>query len=155
MATPGGVKSWLPWGEATFIEYEMGEWLAAFSPKFLELPFGIELENFIVECNEGRDSLAMWTSKIRLEDFHRGFVGDRNVWMNHPTWYQGWKIAQASWNPGDLKQSTLQVKRELAWVMALTWSGASLVVLGIATMFYGPLIAKKSAFAIKKANAVQ
>ena len=38
--------------------------------------------------------------------------------MNHPTWYHGWKIAQASWNPGDLQQSTLQVKREPAWVTA-------------------------------------
>lgn len=82
-------------------------------------------------------------------------MGDRNVWMNHPTWYRGWKIARASWNPGDLKQSTLQVKREPAWVTALTWSGACLVVLGIATMFYSPSIAKKSAFLIKKANAVQ
>ncbi len=141
--TPGGVKSWLPWGEPTVIEDEKGEWLAAFSPKFLPLPFAIKLEDFIVERNEGSDSVAMWTSKIRLLDPHEGFVGDRDVWMNHPTWYRGWKIAQASWNPGDLKQSTLQVKREPAWVTALTWTGSGLLILGIATMFYGPLIAKK------------
>lgn len=144
--TPGGAKSWLPWGEPTVIEDEMGEWLAAFSPKFLELPFTIKLEDFIVDRNEGSDSVAMWTSKIHLEDFHGGMVSDRDVWMNHPTWYRGWKIAQASWNPGDLKQSTLQVKREPAWVTALTWTGSALVVLGIGTMFYGPLIVKKLRF---------
>lgn len=141
--TPGGVKSWLPWGEPTVIEDEKGEWLAAFSPKFFQLPFTIKLEDFIVDRNEGSESVAMWTSKIHLEDFHRGFVGDRDVWMNHPTWYRGWKIAQASWNPGDLKQSTLQVKREPAWVTALTWTGSGLLVLGISTIFYGPLIAKR------------
>ena len=48
-----------------------------------------------------------------------------------------------------------KLKREPAWVTALTWTGSALVVLGIATMFYGPSIAKKSAFAIRKANAVQ
>lgn len=141
--TPGGVKSWLPWGEPKVIEDEKGEWLAAFSPKFLSLPFAIKLEDFIVERNEGSNSVAMWTSKIRLLDPHEEFVGDRDVWMNHPTWYRGWKIAQASWNPGDLKQSTLQVKREPTWVTALTWTGSGLLVLGIATMFYGPLIAKR------------
>ncbi|MEB3342079.1 cytochrome c biogenesis protein ResB [Okeania sp.] len=141
--TPGGKKSWLSWGEPTVIEDKMGEWLAAFSPKFLELPFAIKLEDFIVERNEGSDSVAMWTSKIRLEDFHEGLVSDRDVWMNHPTWYKGWKIAQASWNPGDLNQSTLQVKREPAWVTALTWTGSGLLVLGIGTMFYGPIIANK------------
>ena len=55
----------------------------------------------------------------------------------------GWKIAQASWNPGDLKQSTLQVKREPAWVTATTWLGSLLVVIGIAVIFYAPALTKK------------
>ena len=63
--------------------------------------------------------------------------------MNHPTWFNGWKLAQASWNPGDLQQSTLQLKREPWWVTALTWLGSLLVVSGIGTMFYGPGLMKK------------
>jgi len=140
---PSGTQTWLPWGEPTVVEDANEEWLAAFSPKLLQLPFAIKLEDFIVERNEGSESVAMWTSQIRISDPHDGFSEQRQVWMNHPTWYKGWKIAQASWNPGDLQQSTLQVKREPAWVTALTWSGSGLVVLGIAVMFYGPILARK------------
>ena len=108
-----------------------------------ELPFAVKLEDFIVDRNEGSQSVAMWTSKITIADQQNNILEDRDVWMNHPTWYQGWKIAQASWNPGDLSQSTLQVKREPAWVTALTWLGSGLVILGIAIMFYAPTLTRK------------
>ena len=140
--TPSGRETWLPWGEPTTIEEPDGEIYASFSPKLLTLPFGVKLEDFIVERNEGSQSVAMWTSKIRIEDPINGLSEKRNVWMNHPTWYHGWKIAQASWNPGDLQQSTLQVKREPTWVTMLTWLGSGLVVIGIAVMFYGPKLIK-------------
>ncbi len=35
------------------------------------------------------------------------------------------------------------MKREPAWVTALTWSGSVLVVLGIGVMFYAPALSKK------------
>ena len=135
--TNTGQQQWLTWGQPTTIDGPEGEILAAFMPKVLDLPFAIALEDFIVERNEGTDSVAMWTSKIRIEDTQNHTAESRKVWMNHPTWYKGWKIAQASWNPGDLSQSTLQVKREPIWVTALTWTGSALVVLGITVMFYG------------------
>ncbi len=137
VATPSGDRHWLPWNEPTALETAEGEIYAAFGPQLLELPFQVALEDFIVERNEGSESVAMWTSQVRLEDPARGEALQRTVWMNHPTWYRGWKLAQASWNPGDLQQSTLQVKREPAWVTVLTFGGAGLVVAGIATMFYG------------------
>jgi hypothetical protein len=156
--TATGEQAWLPYGEPTAIALNSfpadsanaadpensftdsdsnSEILAAFAPKMLQLPFVIKLEDFIIDRNEGTDSVAMWTSKIRIANPFTGESSDRQVWMNHPTWYRGWKLAQASWNPGDLRQSTLQVKREPAWVTALTWSGSALVVLGIGVMFYG------------------
>ncbi len=131
-------KTWLPWGEAKTIPTPEGEAFAAFGPKLIQLPFQIALEDFIIDRNEGDDSIAMWTSKIRIEDPEQGIVTQRNVWMNHPTWYKGWKIAQASWDPNDLQQSTLQVKREPVWVTSLTWSGSAFIVLGIIIMFYAP-----------------
>lgn len=136
--TSSGQETWLPWGETSTIENGKNLIYATFSPKLFEIPFGIKLEDFIVDRNEGSQSVAMWTSKIRIEDYSNGNNEQRKVWMNHPTWYKGWKIAQASWNPGDLQQSTLQVKREPAWVSALTWIGSALVVLGIGVMFYLP-----------------
>lgn len=136
-------KQWLQWGEPTTINTSKGKVYVAFSPNLKELPFAIQLDDFIVERNEGSQSVAMWTSKITIKNSETGEEIQRNVWMNHPTWYKGWKIAQASWNPGDLKQSTLQIKREPMWVTALTFGGSGLVVLGIGVMFYGRAIAQK------------
>lgn len=140
--TKSGRETWLPWGEASAIDDGENTIYAAFSPKLFQIPFGIKLEDFIVDRNEGSQSVAMWTSKIRIEDPINNNVEQCKVWMNHPTWYKGWKIAQASWNPGDLQQSTLQVKREPAWVTALTWIGSGLVILGISVMFYAPKISR-------------
>ena len=141
--TETGKETWIPWAEPTVIEDGDNEIYAAFTPKLLQIPFGVKLEDFIVERNEGSESVAMWTSKIRIDDATTNQSEERKVWMNHPTWYKGWKLAQASWNPGDLKQSTLQVKREPAWVTATTWLGSILVVVGIAVIFYAPALTKK------------
>ena len=141
--TEPGSETWLPWGEAGAIQDGDRLIYAAFSPKTYQIPFKVKLEDFIVDRNEGSESVAMWTSKIRIEDGENNNVEQRKVWMNNPTWYKGWKIAQASWNPGDLQQSTLQVKREPAWVTALTWIGSALVILGIAVMFYAPALSRK------------
>ena len=143
VTTESGKETWIPWAEPTVIEDGNQEYYAAFSPKLLQIPFGVKLEDFIVERNEGSESVAMWTSKIRIDDTVTNESQQRKVWMNHPTWYKGWKLAQASWNPGDLNQSTLQVKREPAWVTALTWLGSILVVVGIAVIFYAPALTKK------------
>ena len=143
VADADGRDYWLPWGEPTTLDTADGDYFAAFSPKLLQLPFMVQLNDFIVERNEGSESVAMWTSDITLSDPHQGKHEQRKVWMNHPTWFEGWKLAQASWNPGDLNQSTLQLKREPWWVTALTWSGSLLVVMGIGAMFYGPEITKR------------
>ncbi|MEO1637330.1 MAG: cytochrome c biogenesis protein ResB, partial [Cyanobacteria bacterium J06631_9] len=134
---------WVGWGEPTTVGSDRGDWYVAFSPKLLQLPFSLQLNDFIVDRNEGSESVAMWTSDVSLIDAHAGEVSGRRVWMNHPTWFKGWKIAQASWNPGDLNQSTLQVKREPWWVTGLTWLGSTMVTVGVATMFYGRSVAKK------------
>ncbi len=143
----GAAPVWVPWGEPTTVASSAGDWYVAFSPKLLQLPFSLKLNDFIVERNEGSESVAMWTSAVSLFDpFARTPAesrSDRRVWMNHPTWFRGWKIAQASWNPGDLSQSTLQVKREPWWVTGLTWLGSMMVTVGVATMFYGRAVAKK------------
>ncbi|MGF1512853.1 MAG: cytochrome c biogenesis protein ResB [Elainellaceae cyanobacterium] len=139
-----GKALWLPWGEPMALDTPQGEYFAAFAPKLLQLPFYVKLDDFIVERNEGSESVAMWTSRITLFDPKTDTATQRSVWMNHPTWFRGWKLAQASWNPGDLKQSTLQLKREPWWVTALTWIGSLMVVVGVGTMFYGPAVMKRS-----------
>ena len=146
VATADGTTAWVPWGEPTTVATSTGDWYVAFSPKLMRLPFALKLNEFIVDRNEGSESVAMWTSLITLMEPNSGELSNRRVWMNHPTWFNGWKIAQASWNPGDLAQSTLQVKREPWWVTGLTWLGSLMVTIGVAVMFYGRAVAKKFKF---------
>ena len=146
IATADGQTVWVPWGEPTTVPAAAGNLYVAFSPKLMRLPFALKLNEFIVERNEGSESVAMWTSLVSLMEPQTGEIAERRVWMNHPTWFKGWKIAQASWNPGDLAQSTLQVKREPWWVTGLTWLGSLMVTLGVAIMFYGRPVAQKLKF---------
>jgi predicted PurR-regulated permease PerM len=64
--------------------------------------------------------------------------------MNNPfsypgVWWRTWtgltyKISQASWNPENLGQSTVQILRDPGWL--LKWIGSLLVVIGVFMMFY-------------------
>jgi hypothetical protein len=104
---------------------------------FMQLPFRVELEDFLVERDEGSMNVAGWTSKVIFHDDLRGLTQRASIWMNHPAWFKGYKFSQASWNPNDLKYTALQVKKDPMIVTYVTWSGAVLIVGGIALMFWG------------------
>jgi hypothetical protein len=103
----------------------------------MQLPFSVELQDFVVERDEGSMNVAGWTSKMLFHDDVRGLTQRASVWMNHPAWFNGYKFSQASWNPNDLKYTALQVKKDPAFVTYATWTGAVLIVGGIALMFWG------------------
>ncbi|HUJ09717.1 MAG TPA: cytochrome c biogenesis protein ResB [Verrucomicrobiae bacterium] len=103
----------------------------------MQLPFTVELEDFIVERDEGSTDVAGWTSKVIFRDDVRGLTQRASIWMNHPAWFKGYKFSQASWNPNDLKYTALQVKKDPMWMAYLTWTGAILIIGGIALMFWG------------------
>ena len=64
--------------------------------------------------------------------------------MNNPfsypgAWWRTWtgltyKMSQASWNPENLGQSTIQILRDPGWL--LKWIGSLLIVSGIFMLFY-------------------
>jgi hypothetical protein len=103
----------------------------------MQLPFTVELEDFVVERDEGSMNVAGWTSKVIFHDDVRGLTQRASIWMNHPAWFNGYKFSQASWNPNDLKYTALQVKKDPLWMTYVTWTGAVLIVSGIALMFWG------------------
>src|SRR5207244_3970627 len=55
------------------------------------------------------------------------------------TWWRTWsgqtfKMSQASWNPENLGQSTIQILRDPGWL--LKWIGSLLIVTGVFLLFY-------------------
>jgi len=117
--------------------------MVAYGWKVIGLPIGIELLDFEVKRNEGSDSPAGFKSTLRVITAD-GESATGKCWMNNPfsfpgNWWRTWtgltyKISQASWDPENLNQSTVQILRDPGWL--LKWIGSLLVVIGVFMMFY-------------------
>ncbi len=151
---PDGVRIRIQQGGATFEQWVPAGWQIAVptSPeetqiaygwKTVSLPIGLELLDFEVKRNEGSDSPAGFKSTLRVGTAD-GQTATGSCWMNNPfsypgAWWRTWtgltyKISQASWNPENLAQSTVQILRDPGWL--LKWIGSLLVVVGVFMMFY-------------------
>jgi hypothetical protein len=107
------------------------------------LPIAIELLDFEVARNEGSDAPAGFKSTLRVSTAE-GDSGTGQCSMNRPfsfpgSWWRTWsgqtfKMSQASWNPENLGQSTIQILRDPGWL--LKWIGSLLVVTGVFLLFY-------------------
>jgi hypothetical protein len=129
--------AWVRFGQPIVLEAGGKTVHVIYAWDFMQLPFRVELEDFVVERDEGSQNVAGWTSKVMFHDDVRGLTQRASIWMNHPSWFDGYKFSQASWNPNDLKYTALQVKKDPAIVTYVTWMGAVLIVGGIALMFWG------------------
>lgn len=108
-----------------------------------QLPIGLQLTDFRVERDEGNDNPAGFKSDLKLTDID-GATGTGSCSMNTPFSYPGhwwntfsgmtFKMSQASWNPENLNQSTVQILRDPGWLFK--WIGSLLIVGGIFTLFY-------------------
>lgn len=116
---------------------------ASFGPKIFPLPVSLTLKDFEVERNEGLDTPAGFKSTLEIRDAAgNSAVGScsMNEPMNFPdTMWRRWtgltyKVSQASWNPDNLKQSSVQILLDPGWLFK--WVGSLMVCLGIFTMFY-------------------
>jgi len=117
--------------------------MIAYGWKTVPLSIGLELLDFEVKRNEGSDSPAGFKSTLRIVTSD-GDTATGSCWMNNPfsypgAWWRTWtgltyKISQASWNPENLGQSTVQILRDPGWL--LKWIGSLLVVIGVFMMFY-------------------
>ena len=115
----------------------------AYGWKQIPMPIALELVDFEVERNEGNDSPAGFKSTVRVST-QDGQTASGQCWMNNPfnfpgKWQNTWtgltyKMSQASWNPENLGQSTIQILRDPGWL--LKWIGSLLIVCGIFMLFY-------------------
>jgi hypothetical protein len=136
-------ERWAPAGWQIAIPTSPSPTMVAYGWKTVSLPIGLELLNFEVKRNEGSDSPAGFKSTLQIVTAD-GETATGSCWMNHPfsypgTWWRTWtgltyKISQASWNPENLGQSTVQILRDPGWL--LKWIGSLLVVIGVFMMFY-------------------
>jgi hypothetical protein len=137
------LEQWVPAGWQVTVPTSPTETMVAYGWKTLPLPIGLELLDFEVKRNEGSDAPAGFKSTLRVSSAD-GASATGSCWMNRPFSYpSGWlrtwtgltyKISQASWNPDNLEQSSVQILRDPGWL--LKWTGSLLVVVGVFMMFY-------------------
>jgi len=136
-------EQWVPSGWNLPMPTSAGAIQVSFGWKQYQLPIGLELLDFEVERNEGSDTPAGFKSTVRVTD-REGKNATGQCWMNNPFSYPGhwwytwtgltYKMSQASWNPENLGQSTVQILRDPGWL--LKWIGSLLICTGIFMLFY-------------------
>ena len=137
------LEQWVPAGWQIAVPTAPNQTMIAYGWRVIGLPIGLQLLDFEVKRNEGNDSPAGFKSTLGIVTAD-GETATGSCWMNHPfsypgTWWRTWtgltyKISQASWNPENLGQSTVQILRDPGWL--LKWIGSLLVVIGVFMMFY-------------------
>jgi hypothetical protein len=136
-------EQWIPAGWQVSVPAPSGDVQIAYGWKQIPLPIALELVDFEVQRNEGNDSPAGFKSTVRVTNLE-GQTATGQCWMNNPfsfpgEWWRTWtgltfKMSQASWNPENLGQSTIQILRDPGWL--LKWIGSLLIVSGIFMLFY-------------------
>ena len=81
------------------------------------LPYTMHLVDFTHDRHTGTDMASNFASRVRLQDPTNGVDREVVIRMNEPLRYAGRTYFQASFNPMDPKQTTLQVVDNPAWVM--------------------------------------
>ncbi len=137
------IEQWIPSGWQIGVPISPAPIQVAFGWQQYQLPIALELLEFEVQRNEGSDSPAGFKSTVRVTD-REGGSATGQCWMNHPfsypgSWWRAWtgltyKMSQASWNPENLGQSTIQILRDPGWL--LKWVGSVLICSGIFLLFY-------------------
>jgi hypothetical protein len=138
------VDQWVPLGWQVSLPTAPKPLLIGYGNRQVQLPIGLQLTDFHVDWNEGTDTPAGFKSTLNVVDSNTGNAVTGQCWMNHPmsvpdTWFGTltgltYKLSQASWNPQNLSQSSIQILRDPGW--SLKWTGSLVMVIGIFTLFY-------------------
>jgi len=138
------VEKWVPLGWQFSIPTEPKPLLIGYGNKQVALPIGLQLREFQVDWNEGTDTPAGFKSTLDVIDRETGGTTTGQCWMNHPmsvpdSWWSTstgltYKLSQASWNPQNLSESSIQILRDPGW--SLKWIGSLVIVIGIFSIFY-------------------
>ena len=98
----------------------------------VELPFAIQLNDFIAEKYQGTEkSYASFMSKVRVEDTD---PFEYDIYMNHVLDHKGYRFFQASFNP-DEKGTILSVNHDW-WGTYITYVGYILLYLSMIGIFF-------------------
>ena len=123
-----------------------------FGPRSLSVPFGIKLNDFILERYPGSDSPSSFMSNVTVIDKDNDTEMPFSIYMNNILNYRGYRFYQSSYDP-DERGTYLSVNKDF-WGTAITYFGYFILIVGILWALIAPgsrfrkLISRPSSVAI-------
>lgn len=111
-----------------------------YGPRWVELPFNIKLNDFILERYPGSESPSSFISDVLVVDNEYETQIPFSIFMNNILNYRGYRFYQSSYDPDEMG-TRLSVNND-PWGTGITYFGYFILTLGI----IGSLIAPSSRF---------
>ena len=107
---------------------------ASYGSREVALPFGLKLNEFILERYPGTQSASSYASEVTLIDPANGKQEDFRIFMNHILNYEGYRFFQSSYDRDELG-TYLSVNHDF-WGTWVSYLGYTLLALGmVITLF--------------------
>ncbi len=106
----------------------------SYGAKQMELPFSLQLHDFILERYPGTNSASSYASEVTLIDPRTGLNRDQRIYMNHILDHDGYRFFQSSFDQDELG-TYLSVNHDApgTWI---TYIGYILLTLGMIMTFF-------------------
>jgi hypothetical protein len=139
---PGGVsaETILRQGEPSAVDIGGHQLALSYGPKLIEVPYRLQLEDFLLITYPGSNNPASYESHVQLFDEAAGIAGRPvRIYMNHPLTYRGYKHFQSSYDQ-DQRGTVLSVNHDPGkWP---TYIGYMLIGLGFLLILFKGLLAR-------------
>lgn len=100
-----------------------------YGQKAIELPFSIQLNDFILERYPGSNSPSSYESKVTLIDNKNNINESHRIFMNHVLDYEGYRFFQSSYDNDEM--GTILSVNDDFWGTWITYAGYILLGLGL------------------------
>ena len=108
----------------------------AYGAKRRQVPFSLELRDFILERYPGTDNPSSYASEVTLRDPANGVEREQRIYMNHILDYSGYRFFQSSYDQDELG-TYLSVNYDAPGTI-ISYIGYFLLTLGMILTFFTP-----------------
>ncbi len=122
------------WAEYTEEKFDKVDFLLSYGSKYIEVPFEIKLNDFILERYPGTENASSYASEVTLMDSREGVKRDQRIYMNHVLDYKGYRFFQSSFDP-DEKGTYLSVNHDF-WGTWISYIGYIMLTIGLILIFF-------------------
>ncbi len=121
-------------GNPTIFRLNDLNFVMAYGPRRIELPFSIKLRDFQIEYYPGSKSPKSYASEITVLDQDTAF--DYRIYMNHVLDHKGYRFFQASYSiTPEYERTILSVNHDF-WGTWITYIGYALLYFGLIMIFF-------------------